>query len=58
MDTWEHQLFNVAGIINSSFDIKKSISDNPENVLKIFEKIYFTRNVEKTIEKIQKKCFK
>lgn len=34
------------------------ISDNPENVLKIFEKIYFTRNVEKTIEKIQKKCFK
>ena len=30
MDTWEHQLFNVAGVINSSFDIKKSIAKNPE----------------------------
>lgn len=30
MDTWEHQLFNVAGIINSSFEIKKAIANNPE----------------------------
>jgi len=30
MDTWEHQLFNVAGIINSSFNIRQSIAKNPE----------------------------
>ncbi len=34
------------------------ISDNPEDILKIFEKIYHTRNVSKTINKLKKKCFK
>lgn len=34
------------------------ISDNPEDILKIFEKIYHSHNVFKTIDKLKKKCFK
>lgn len=31
------------------------INDNPENILKVFEKIYHSRNFDKTIEKLTKK---
>ena len=34
------------------------IKDDPEEVLKTFEKIYYSYNVEKTINRIKKKCFK
>lgn len=34
------------------------IKDYPEEVLKTFEKIYYSYNVEKTINRIKKKCFK
>jgi len=30
MTTWEHQQFNVAGVVNSLFDIKRVIEEHPE----------------------------
>lgn len=34
------------------------IGNNPEEILKYFEKIYYSYNIDKTINNIKKKCFK
>ena len=39
-------------------EVNTVIDSNSENVLKIFEKIYHSRNVNRTINKIKKKYIK
>ena len=34
------------------------IGDNPEEILKYFEKIYYSYNIDKAINNIKKKCLK
>ncbi len=49
--------------LNSAPDYIKEVTDivignDPEEILKVFEKIYYSYNVDKTINRIKKKCFK
>lgn len=46
-------LSSAADYIKESVDLV--ISDNPEDILKVFEKLYHSYNVSKTIEKLKKK---